>query len=333
MLTKPRAEDNLFKFSEVFTPFLWAIIVALIVVHATIFHYFQEWHGHDGEALQPSSVWIGAFSHFVMGTPKLYPKRMFLQMLNVGFCFCVCILGNTYTANLASILISSSNSASTINDIVDANRQRIKLCVVSGSNAQTTLSTGYTGIRAVIQPVYAALGLAAGQCTGMFLVAADFDIAVTRQSMNPGCNLAKVGGVVREVSYAMGMKMDYSTYCTSFMGMAMAPYFLALQANGFIDQAWQDALAAKADLVCPPEPVKALALGADDMKGVFVLYAICVLICIVVWALDSKVVSPTYAMIMDNGKTITLTKTPEEAYIMEDSQGGAGENLGAKQPA
>jgi len=314
MPSTPIQEKGIWNFATPFSNGLWGILVALMITHAATFYYFHEWDPED-EWTAPvgaGSVLVGTMGHFVQGT-KLAPKRLFLQLLNLGFCFCCTILANTYTANLASSLISSSSTTKSINDINDANRLRIKVCVQSGTNAATILSTYFTGIRQIAQPVYAALGLSKGECTALYLASADFDIAVSRKDMNSRCDLIPVGDVVRSVNYAVALNLDYSTYCTSFMSQAMTPYFLNLKANGFTDQAWNDAIASVSDLTCPAVAEKTLALGVVDIQGVFILYAICIGVSLFIYFFGNRAIGPVYAVLVGGGGTIVTKDKIVEA--------------------
>jgi hypothetical protein len=232
---------------------------------------------------------------------KLEPKKFWMQWLNVGFAFCCTILANTYTANLAAALIAASQTTFAITGMAYANTQRIKVCVQTGTAAATTLSTYFTGIRSVLEPFYAALGLVAGRCTGAFLPASDADIAMIRAELNPTCTLGRVGGTVRSFSYSWPLALDYDAFCTSFMNQALYAQFLALKAKGAMDDAWQDALSNSQTITCPAVGKAALALDTFDMQGVFILYLICLGISLIVY-FSGRYLTPIYTKIVEDGK-------------------------------
>ena len=286
---------DMWNFATPFTPMLWGIIVALIVAHATV-NFFLEPKPGAG-FLGP---FVGAAGHFVMGS-KLEPKKFWMQWLNVGFAFCCTILANTYTANLAAALIAASQTTFAITGIAYANTQRIKVCVQTGTAAATTLSTYFTGIRTVLEPLYAARGLASGLCTGAFLAASDADIAMTRAELNPTCTLGMVGDKVRTFSFSWPLALDYDAFCTSFMNQALYAQFLALKSKGAMDAAWQDALSVEQTITCPAAGQAALALDTPDMQGVFILYLICLGTSLIVY-FSGRYLPPIYTKIVEDGK-------------------------------
>lgn len=124
----------------------------------------------------------------------------------------------------------------------------------------------------VPQPLYASLGLATGQCVGAVMTLADYAITQTRTQLDSGCKLVQVGGIVRKLSGAWGMKQDYDSKCTSFLNQLLTPLFLNLRASGIMDSSFKASLALQNDLVCPVDPVRSTSLGPNDLKGIFYIY-------------------------------------------------------------
>lgn len=284
----PKPKQSIWKFTSPFTSDLWGIIVALLIFNGAVFYYFKEPEDKAGD------FFVGSMGHFVNGG-ELKPKKIFLQLLNIGFCFCCTILSNTYTANLASSLISASQSTSLINGIDDTNRLRSKVCVQSGTASASTLTNYFTGVRSQLQPIYAALGLAQDLCVAALIPVSDFDIATSRELLNPSCNLVQVGGVVRKVSHSWGAKMDYNDKCTSFMLHALSVHFLSLRASGFMNTVWSDAVKEFTDLTCPAVVPDELSLDLNEMSGVFYLYLICLAGCLAIYYFGKKTLVPLYS--------------------------------------
>ena len=64
------------------------------------------------------------------------------------------IMVASYTANLASSLVTNQQNVVTVTSASNANDQRALVCVQAGSNAYTTLNLRYPAIKLV--PIYSA---------------------------------------------------------------------------------------------------------------------------------------------------------------------------------
>jgi len=139
----------------------------------------------------------------------------------------------------------------------------------------------------VPQPLYAALGLATGQCVGAYMTVADLDIAQSRQMLDASCSFIQVGGVVKQYSGAWALQNDFgcptqdgkTCRCTSFMNQVLTQLFLNLRSSGTMKSDFDDAIASQTDRVCPADVEKDTSLQIGDLRGVFYLYGFCFAIC------------------------------------------------------
>ena len=107
------------------------------------------------------------------------------------------------------------------------------------TNSANILTTFFPNVAQQPQPVYAALGLATGQCVAAYITKSDFKIAKTRTALDAACNVVQVGPIVRKVSGAWAIKSDWSTKCSSFMNEVLTSQFLQLAASDYMNEAFE----------------------------------------------------------------------------------------------
>lgn len=276
--TTPVPDPGIWAFTRPFSPMLWGIIAAMIVAHAGIFYFFTE--EHDLEKTMGERfvlAFAGSFGHFVQAG-QLQPSRFFLRLLNLAFCFCCTVIANTYTAQLASTLIQASQASKGLSGIDDCNSQRIKTCVVSGTAPVSTLTSFFPGVRQVLQPTYGTIGLTDGSCAAAFLTEVDYQVAKTRTLLNPTCTLSQIGEVVRQYSFAFGLKQDYNDLCTAFLTKALNVHLLTLRASGWLKTELKKSIDENTDLTCPAAGPPSLALDVVGIYGLFIVYLIVLVI-------------------------------------------------------
>jgi len=330
----PVVADNTWSFALPFENSLWGVIVAFLLAHGVILWIFREPNERFQDFLYTST---GKF----VGATDVEPKMLHTQLLSVAFCFCIFIFLASYTANLATFLIAQTSYAPAIQSLEMADAMGAKICVLSGSSSQTTLTTYYPNILQVPQVLYASLGLATGQCVGALMTAVDLAITQTRSILDANCNFVQVGGVVKKYSGAWALQMDYgcppsngkACYCTSFMNQVLTQLFLSIRSKGLMESDLETGLAAQTDLVCPVDPPKDLSLHPSDLKGIFYLYGFCIAICLSLYVCQYFVqpeLERLYLLYFRNPKCdaclgITI---PEDEDPLADAFGGKGEKEG-----
>jgi hypothetical protein len=115
---------------------------------------------------------------------------------------------------------------------------------------------------------------------------AAWDIAQSRKKYMPNCNNIAVGGTFRKVTGAMPYWRDHSQLCTSFVQDVMSIAFLNLAASSTLEDLFQQNIYANSDLDCPSSSPRSPDLKVIDLAGVFVIYAIIMVITIVVGIID-----------------------------------------------
>jgi hypothetical protein len=145
---------------------------------------------------------LGAFTSATNVEATNTPQKM----LNIGFTFFLVIILASYTANLASNLISHDTSTPFIADMDDANTRALSICVAAGTAAETTISASYPRINVV--PIDTAIPsgvlapVADGTCAGAVVFKYEWDTRQNYNAANPYCNLVAVDYDIRPFSGA-----------------------------------------------------------------------------------------------------------------------------------
>ena len=77
------------------------------------------------------------------------PKDTMGEILNVGFSFFVIIILASYTANLASNLITQRIESAPVTSIDDADSRGLPICVLAGTVAQSVLQSTYMKLKII----------------------------------------------------------------------------------------------------------------------------------------------------------------------------------------
>jgi hypothetical protein len=199
------------------------------------------------------------------------------MLLSIGFAFLTLIVGASYTANLASSLISSSSVSTTIQSIDDANSQGATLCLGKGASTVAIISQYYPKIRQVYFPTPDHIAAAARgvECKGAVVNAQEWAVAQSRaNTQNIGCSLIQAGSPIRYYSGGYPFFQDYTKRCSSFLHGLLSPTFLSLSQSATTQTTFQSSLDKYTDGACVYEPAKApsLALDITDLTGVWVVY-------------------------------------------------------------
>lgn len=277
----PNVEDSTWSFAKPFVSDLWGVIIAFSCCHGVIMYLFRE------SKVEKFQDYIYSSVGKMVGASELNSKHFHIQLLTVSYNFCIFIIIASYTANLATFLIQSTTYVPSIQSIDEANKGNLKICVQSGTASASVLTTYYSDILQVPQPLYAALGLATGQCVGAYMTAADLAITQSRQMLDSTCSFVQVGGVVKQYSGAWALQNDFgcpsqdgkTCRCTSFMNQVLTQLFLTLRSSGTMKSDFDNAIASQTDRVCPADAVNNNTLQISDLRGVFYLYGLCFAIC------------------------------------------------------
>ena len=171
LVTTTRTTNQLtdfFTFLEPFSHNLWAYFAGVIFFNGFV-HYFVDPFNFAGTD-KPTPfyrMFYLAFGTFT-GVENLVSNTASGNILYTGYGFFIMIMVASYTANLASTLVTTSQSAKPVTSISNANDLQASVCVQAGSAAYNFINAKYTRIDLVqiysMNPVDVLAGIAQNKC-------------------------------------------------------------------------------------------------------------------------------------------------------------------------
>lgn len=228
-----------------------------------------------------------SFLH-VTGLGNLVPEQRSERLMSLLFGLFILIIVATYTANLATFLITSNAARQLpITDISKANALRAKVCFRAGAAAYSLTMAQYKGLIAVNSTTTSNIEvlqmLQAGKCDGAVLAHNDWQIAIETQASYVGanvpCNLQSIGRTIRTMYVSLPFKVAHGEpYCTSFLGDVFSAIISQMQASPFVIEAlWSNALGSLQQTTCEdviPLSPTSTSLSIYSMAGLLVWYLV-----------------------------------------------------------
>jgi hypothetical protein len=300
LVTTDSSENTDADFWNFLLPFsgdLWGVLIILVVFNALAHVLMQNfnnplWWGKssnapvaDDAASEEEDDSVSLFDSLYQmwgaftggGSPE--PSKYSTKLLNMGFYFVILIIMASYTANMATFLLASPANTD-LQSIDDAAQQSARICVLSGSSAQSTMKAAYPTIQLVVDSTLKAASdlpsvfakLQAGDCDGVVIANIDWSTQSLTKTSNPYCNLVVVDEF-RQFSGAFPYLLDHSKYCTSLIGAVFGAILVSMTASGQLATLTSTYLDDWGTQVCAaPVLTPAGQLVVDNMAGVFFVY-------------------------------------------------------------
>lgn len=288
--------SNEWGFLEPFTNRLWYVLVSIITFNGIVLWFVNESSKGpetNGRLFVFKCIYnsITAFT----GAGELGAEKPAANILNIGYSFFVLLVIATYTASLASFLISQQTPSISVTSIDDANTRALPICALSGSTAATILKADYPKIQYV--PGYGTasdllVSMRNGDCIGSVLAMSEWLYAEARKDSNPNCDLVMVDKAFRKIHGSWPYKVDYSNKCTSVVEMVLSSIIIDMSADGSLDAIWEDNLSQATNVDCSMSPFSDAFLSSaspvsqydvNDLAGVIYIYVAALLLAIVVY--------------------------------------------------
>ena len=159
-------QTDLFAFAYPFNTRLWLVIVAILIFNGAMQWLLREKKREHEHTTLLTYLYLSCASF--PGSESIPAANRKMEILNLGFSYLVLILVSSYTASLASFLISQSIAVSLLNSIDDADAAKAIVCVEASSYAEKVIKSSYSGLKTV-SVVDPALSLSNGLCDGCVL--------------------------------------------------------------------------------------------------------------------------------------------------------------------
>jgi len=232
-----------FSWTLPFDDFVWVLIMVTIVFSA-IFMIFIEYmeRARDNRSW---TTWIGdhiyqsnlTFSqNFTYEMPRSGAGRIFLST----FSFWSMLIGATYTANLASLLVENALS-SEVNSIKAAMDAQIPICVHDGSASLTIVATMHPAFKTYDKVVKTSTTtqmydyLRSGKCDILVGTRQEFEILKVQEKY--GCNLVQAGPEIHSGSASFVIKFD-PLGCDSVLAYVLNIHLHAMIVDGTMSNYW-----------------------------------------------------------------------------------------------
>jgi len=234
---------NLFAFATPFDVMVWLAIGGTIVFSAFFMMFIdymerarnnRSWNSWIGDHLYLSNM---AFSqNFTYEMPRSGAGRVFLST----FSFWAMLIGATYTANLASMLVENA-LASSIDSIKSAMDNDLAICIHDGSASHTIVTkmypstTTYEKMIKTSTPAEMYQNLASQQCD--ILVGTRQEFEILRVQEQYGCNLVQAGPEIQAGSASFAIKFDPLS-CDSVLAYVLNIHLHAMSIDGNMTKYW-----------------------------------------------------------------------------------------------
>ncbi|CAJ1948883.1 unnamed protein product [Cylindrotheca closterium] len=245
--TGDKPEINWFGFADPFGARVWLAIAGTVLSSAIIMIVIESLENRrDGRTMKS---WFSdhlylttlAFAQqFLFINPTSAAGRVFLA----SFAFWATLIGATYTANLASLLVENALS-SPIQSIESAMDAKLSICIHEGSASETIMETSYPFFKGypnlvktkTVPELYERL--AEGSCE--ILVGTRQEYEIFRREEKYGCNLVQAGVELLGGSASFAIEFD-PLNCDSVLAHVLNIHLNEMTVDGNMTIFWDDYL-------------------------------------------------------------------------------------------
>jgi hypothetical protein len=282
----------LWSFLLPFEPIVWvAIIGAILFTGATYFALCRLSKGNSDERSgldhRPLSSFFFAALTFT-GHFEFNPESHAARLLSFSWSFWALIMASGYTANLASFLVSRSDSVSAVSTVDDAVTRRVPVCIQRGAVLDEFFSAKYPGLQLVRKEseheMFEALSLSwfggQGGCGVVATNLGTFELYQSQKASNPDCSLTSEKRVISRLPAGFATFVDTGIFCTSLVSHVLDLHLAEMKADGFIEKAWSDHIKRISTLDCPlqksPQSSSdgTVSLTMNEVGGIFILHGV-----------------------------------------------------------
>lgn len=263
---------NWLGFAAPFDAIVWWAILGTIAFSA-VFMMFIEYL-EDARRGRSLSTWFGdhlylsnmAFSqNFAYENPISGAGRVFLS----SFAFWAMLIGATYTANLASLLVENALS-SEVNSIESAMKAGLSVCIHDGSASETIVRSLYPSFQTYDKVVKCSTPsemytkLNNDQCDFLLGTRQEFEIYKIQEKY--GCGLIQAGNELHSGAASFAIKFD-PLNCDSVLAYVMNIHLHAMSVDGSMTDLWDsyiDAIEGTCSITTEEENSRRRALTATE---------------------------------------------------------------------
>jgi len=285
MIQKMEEESDSFQMMSFSTPFtngVWFLLFATTLISGIV--YFSiEYIGCDGEEKEMEvSIRKSVFQSFLNMTGQYVydPKQPGNRIVAVSMCFLILIILATYTASLASFLVIRNTSGIIINEIQDAIKHDLRICVMRGAPHEFFMRDNYDTARIVTKDSFldTYLGLDNDDCDVLLTTAGTWKTSKGDIEYNSDCRKDWVGRVVQTNDAAYPMR-DSPMFCSSLVRDTISLHLLEMKRDHTYDTIWDSHTAQSTTNNCKEakdldDDSDLVAMNVKNIGGIFILHFI-----------------------------------------------------------
>lgn len=207
-------------------------------------------------------------------------------ILVFSLAFWAMVISATYTANLASFMITKRQPAYPATSLTEAQYRGVPVCVARGLAVDMKITRDYPDVKLYrsegLTEVYT--DLRNNKCGLVADTAGRFEVSKLDRELNPDCDLEWVGRAVDRSSAGPVNIVDAGVYCTSLIGHAFEYYLKEMEVNGAIERAFEQYTSSVTNHQCEKEEEisndaeESFRLSMVDMGGIFLCHGIACLV-------------------------------------------------------
>jgi hypothetical protein len=286
MVTEKPGGSNTFQYWAWLTPFdnnVWYMLVVTVAATASVYYLLEKINPksdergtqRDGPIEATFLVAISLTSHFGF-EPRTTPARL----LAFSVAFFALVVSASYTANLASFLVTENQPQFQYNSLEDVVRANVPMCVNRGSEGDTVVSLAFPlakyvrleGERAVIQ------GLRDGDCGVAVTTVSAWNQFQRNKTLTNECSLEWRGRAFENIPASFATKAISDKQCTNLLRDVLNIHMTKMRVDGFINEAWGKHLDQTSTNECFAENTlveedTSGQLSMINMGGIFIFHA------------------------------------------------------------
>lgn len=289
-------EVDLWSFLAPFGASLWFTIVATVLFSGMVYWLIEHWNKNaDARELDAKPIATIFYAAIVFtGHYELKPQTHPARLLGFSVTFWALIVSATYTANLASFLVTPRVYNYKYSTLEDAFGKDARLCVQGGAILQTIMEEKYPGIQTVgkdsEKDIFAALRLpkSRGGCDAVAHQLNVYELYEHDKDVNYDCAIGSEKRI-QEV-LPSGMATAIVDSCTSLVSHVLDYHLTSMIDDGFIEQAWRNHLDRHGTVECVRETnhgggfdeEDTFSLTLVDVGGIFIVHVALSLVAIAI---------------------------------------------------
>ena len=273
----PDEEFNTLSFLKPFTYGAWGLIVAAVFFSGLMYWFIAKFDQHGDSNDLNYSIYVSAMAF--VGHLKVAPNSAAAKVVAFSLSFWAVLVISTYTANLASILITTKQEQSPIPNFNEAILVGADVCIFANTGQHELVKSQYKGLGFVPkhtdQEVLA--GLANGDCKVAATTQERFQEGLLAKDTNGDCRLFYGGRIQSKGSGGFATIIDTSHKCTSLVKNVLDYFFAQMELDGFLERAWENHYKEVGEIQCGSRAstLKTTgSLGIKEMGGLFCFHAL-----------------------------------------------------------